>query len=75
MDNDITTQSLEFDKFIKDIEKRENKNAGDFQDSFAKEHYDLKRRREELYREKWQNSIVWSEKWATIILFLKLKSF
>ena len=62
MSDDITTKEINFDKFVKDIEKRENQTNNNFSSEEAKNFYELKRKRDELYKERWQNSIVWSEK-------------
>ncbi len=52
--------SFNFEKFVEDIEKRENKFQEDRQiderDLFEQE---AKRKRNELYRERWQNRIKW----------------
>jgi hypothetical protein len=49
-----------FDKFVNDIEKRENayKERKSVEETSLQEEM-LKRRRDELYRERWQNRITW----------------
>ena len=52
--------SFDFEKFVEDIEKREEK----FRDSKVINEKDLfeqeaKRKRNELYQERWQNRIKW----------------
>lgn len=51
-----------FDKFVNDIEKRENafKERRTVEDASLQEEM-LKRRRDELYRERWQNRITWED--------------
>lgn len=52
-----------FDKFVNDIEKRESayKESKVVQETSLQEEM-LKRRRDELYRERWQNRITWENK-------------
>ena len=54
--------SFDFEKFVDDIEKRENKFREERHvnenDLFVEE---AKRKRNELYREKWQNRIKWEK--------------
>ena len=51
---------FEFDKFVDDIEKRSinNKRQKDT-NKISLEEQELKRRREEKIRERWQNRIYW----------------
>ncbi len=51
---------FEFDKFVNDLEKREENNKR-FKDVNKKilEEDELRRRRSELYHERWQNRIKW----------------
>ena len=51
---------FKFDKFIDDLEKREinNKKSQDTNKDIIRED-ELRRRRAELYHEKWQNRIKW----------------
>ena len=51
---------FKFDKFIDDLEKREinNKKFRDINKDIARED-ELRRRRSELYHERWQNRIKW----------------
>jgi len=54
---------MNFDKFMKDIEKREE--AYNKEKIVMQRELDevmAKRRRAELYQEKWQNRIVWEKK-------------
>ena len=54
--------NFDFDKFIEDIEKRENsfqeKRKVSENDYFEE---DAKRKRKNLYQEKWQNRIKWEK--------------
>jgi len=54
--------SFDFEKFVDDIEKRENKFREDRliteKERFEEE---AKRKRNELYRERWQNRIKWEK--------------
>lgn len=55
--------NMNFDKFMKDIEKREE--AYNKEKIVMQRELDevmAKRRRAELYQEKWQNRIVWEKK-------------
>jgi diketogulonate reductase-like aldo/keto reductase len=53
---------FQFDKFIKDIEKRESKVSENMTvTKLSLEEEDMKRKRELLYRERWQNRITWGE--------------
>lgn len=55
-------ESYVFDKFIKDIVRREDE-AREKQKKYAEEHADTPQRRyNELYRERWQNRIKWSNR-------------
>ena len=51
---------FEFDKFVDDSEKREkdHKNSKNIEKRIVEED-ELRRRRAELYHEKWQNRIKW----------------
>lgn len=56
-------KEFEFDKFIVDIEKRKNTHVEN--KSFAQHIIDedqRRRRRSELYHERWQNQIKWESK-------------
>jgi len=53
---------FDFDKFVVDIEKRQNENREERKTS--QETFDLdkqRRLRSELYHERWQNRIVWEK--------------
>ena len=54
------TMQFEFDKFVDDLEKREkeNKDSKNIEKRIVEED-ELRRRRAELYHEKWQNRIKW----------------
>jgi hypothetical protein len=53
---------FQFDKFIKDIEKRETKVSENMTvTKLSLEEEEMKRKRELLYRERWQNRITWGE--------------
>lgn len=53
---------FQFDKFIKDIEKRESKVSENMTvTKLSLEEEEMKRKRELLYRERWQNRITWGE--------------
>jgi len=53
-------EDLDFNKFIKDIEKRQKKNSDKrFVDELAYSEEMAKRLRNERYNERWQNRIVW----------------
>ena len=53
---------FEFDKFVKDIEKREIKKVEENRESQKVIDHDQQRRlRAERYHERWQNRIVWSD--------------
>lgn len=57
---DIT---FDFDKFNNDLEKRTNENINDKIINEDIKNEDIKRRRRnELYNERWQNTIKWSDK-------------
>ncbi len=62
--------SFNFDKFVKDIEKRENNQRENKAVSEEIIEHDRQRRlRAERYHERWQNRIVWEHnKWVTICL-------
>lgn len=51
---------FEFDKFVEDLEKREKTNK-EFRniDKRIVEEDELRRKRSELYHERWQNRIKW----------------
>lgn len=56
-------EDLNFDKFIKDIEKRQKKNSDRRAvDDFGYSEEMAKRLRNERYNERWQNRIVWDTK-------------
>ena len=59
---------FEFDKFVDDIEKRSinNKRQKDT-NKYSLEEQELKRRREEKIRERWQNRIYWRKQWVLIL--------
>lgn len=51
---------FEFDKFVNDIEKRSNENAQKKEvPSHVVDEDQRRRRRAELYHERWQNQIKW----------------
>lgn len=53
---------FQFDKFIRDIEKRESKVSENMAvTKLSLEEEEMKRKRELLYRERWQNRITWGE--------------
>lgn len=53
---------FKFDKFIDDIVKREAEVSESMQvTKLSLEEEEMKRRRELLYRERWQNRISWGE--------------
>jgi len=53
---------FQFDKFIKDIEKRETKVSENMTvTKLSLQEEEMKRKRELLYRERWQNRITWGE--------------
>lgn len=54
--------SYKFDKFIKDIVRREDEKRAKIKE-YAEEHADSPQRKyNELYRERWQNRIKWSKR-------------
>jgi len=54
---------FDFDKFNNDLEKRTNENIIEKNvNDEIKEQDELRRKRAELYHEKWQNSIRWGKK-------------
>ena len=55
--------NFEFEKFVDDLEKREvtNKRHRNIDESIIEEDK-LRRRRAELYHERWQNRIKWERK-------------
>ena len=59
---------FEFDKFVDDIEKRSinNKRQKDT-NKISLEEQELKRRREEKIRERWQNRIYWRKQWVLVL--------
>jgi hypothetical protein len=55
-------QEFNFDKFIVDIEKRQNENIDQHRISQIIADEDMRRRRRnELYNERWQNQIKWEQ--------------
>lgn len=55
-------QEFNFDKFVVDIEKRQNKNVDQRRISQIIADEDMRRRRRnELYNERWQNQIKWEQ--------------
>ena len=55
-------QEFNFDKFVVDIEKRQNENADQRRISQIIADEDMRRRRRnELYNERWQNQIKWEQ--------------
>ena len=54
---------FEFDKFVKDLDKRELKNHERRQiEQYIKEEDERRRLRNSQYNEWWQNRIVWEQK-------------
>ena len=54
--------NFEFDKFVKDLEKRENQIREEKHvDSHIIDEDERRRRRAQLYHEKWQNQIKWEK--------------
>ena len=53
---------FEFDKFVKDIANRENSRNEQIEEYVNEDPAALKRKRAELYHEKWQNRIRWTRK-------------
>jgi hypothetical protein len=61
MSKDVKQQS-QFEKFMDDIVKRESTHRENAK-VYAEEHADTPQRKyNKLYRERWQNRIVWSSK-------------
>jgi len=55
-------QEFNFDKFVVDIEKRQNENIDQRRISQIIADEDMRRRRRnELYNERWQNQIKWEQ--------------
>lgn len=55
-------QEFNFDKFVVDIEKRQNENIEQRRISQIVADEDMRRRRRnELYNERWQNQIKWEQ--------------
>lgn len=55
-------QEFNFDKFVVDIEKRQNENIEQRRISQIVADEDIRRRRRnELYNERWQNQIKWEQ--------------
>lgn len=55
-------QEFNFDKFVVDIEKRQNENVDQRRISQIIADEDMRRRRRnELYNERWQNQIKWEQ--------------
>lgn len=53
---------FEFDKFVKDLDKRENLKKEQTKKYVAEDPAELKRKRVRLYQERWQNRIRWNRK-------------
>jgi len=53
---------FEFDKFVKDLDKRENLKKERIKKYIAEDPAELKRKRVKLYQERWQNRIYWNRK-------------
>jgi predicted phosphoribosyltransferase len=53
---------FEFDKFVKDLDKRENLKKEQIKKYVAEDPAELKRKRVRLYQERWQNRIRWNRK-------------
>lgn len=55
--------NFEFDKFVKDIEKRQEKEKELKRESQQiVDHDEARRLRDKMYHERWQNRIVWENK-------------
>tara|TARA_Y100000992_G_C21266427_1_gene494193 strand:+ start:1932 stop:2102 length:171 start_codon:yes stop_codon:yes gene_type:complete len=55
--------NFEFDKFVKDIEKRQEKERELKRESQQiVDHDEARRLRDRMYHERWQNRIVWENK-------------
>jgi hypothetical protein len=55
-------QEFNFDKFVVDIEKRQNENVDQRRISQIIADEDMRRRRRnELYNERWQNQVKWEQ--------------
>ncbi len=55
--------NFEFDKFVKDIEKRQDKEKKSKENSQSIiDHDEARRLRDRMYQERWQNRIVWENK-------------
>ena len=58
----MSDQSFDFEKFVNDIDIREEKRNNDrATNRDIIEHDILRRKRADLYREKWQNRIKWEK--------------
>lgn len=58
----MSDQSFDFEKFVNDIDIREEKRNNDRSTNRdIIEHDILRRKRADLYREKWQNRIKWEK--------------
>jgi hypothetical protein len=53
---------FEFDKFVKDLDKRESLKKERTKEYVAEDPAALKRKRVKLYQERWQNRIRWNRK-------------
>ena len=53
---------FEFDKFVKDIKRREDTRKEQVQEYVNDDPAEPKRKRAKLYQEKWQNRIHWIRK-------------
>jgi hypothetical protein len=53
---------FEFDKFVQDLDKRENLKKERVKKYVAEDPAELKRKRAKLYQERWQNRIRWNRK-------------
>jgi len=53
---------FEFDKFVKDLDKRESLKKERTKEYVAEDLAALKRKRVKLYQERWQNRIRWNRK-------------
>ena len=53
---------FEFDKFVQDLDKRENLKKERTKKYVTEDPAELKRKRVKLYQERWQNRIRWNRK-------------
>ena len=53
---------FEFDKFVKDLDKRESSQKEQVKKYVDHDPAELKRKRAKLYHERWQNRIKWTRK-------------